>query len=464
MTGRRRIGGWCRCGKLARSANAGIWRVTKDGSSYYAMKVPHRQSRHEEPYQRFEREVHILRQLSGTPGVVEVIESHLPEKPSKAEPGYYVMPVMRPATETIGALSVNEALEGVLQIARVLAALAERKITHRDIKPDNLFLYDGQWVVSDFGLVKGPEWPAITEPGKKIGSMWYIAPELVNPRGELDYAAADVYSLGKTLWVLLTGMRFPVPGPHLSYPRWAADLYSVASYAPMPPRRGQMLDSLLQRATHGVPGERPGMGAFADEVESILRWEGGNANMTPADLSEMAKRIAAATRPELDQAELRRLRAKQLGELVNQLLLPALDPIHRTLSQMQSPGLTVGLGQGNDIPACHDQGRGGSPIVTGACAAIEVRMATRKAPRLLCGFLTHARLDGHVCIQAGHHLLTVANPPKAHEPFAWHTLWSGYVEVPFGSVNESRAVGEFTRELSNRLVGVMQRFTELVEQ
>ncbi len=94
---------------------------------------------------------------------------------------------------------------GVAQIGRqVAAALAHahaRGILHRDIKPSNLLLdTEGVAWVSDFGLAKLDD-EGLTRTGDVLGTLRYMAPERLRGQGD---ARADVYSLGLTLYELLT--------------------------------------------------------------------------------------------------------------------------------------------------------------------------------------------------------------------------------------------------------------------
>ncbi len=119
-----------------------------------------------------------------------------------------------------GPIPARKAADYARQIADGLAAAHEKKIIHRDLKPDNLFLTTGGRVkILDFGLAKmsAPESAqaaaggttatiaAGTSPGVVMGTSGYMAPEQV--RGQAVDHRADIFSLGATLYEMLTGRR-----------------------------------------------------------------------------------------------------------------------------------------------------------------------------------------------------------------------------------------------------------------
>ncbi len=142
--------------------------------------------------------------------------------------------------QTLGALlkektrlDADEAVGYVLQAARGLKFAHDQSMIHRDIKPDNLLLNrDGIVKVADLGLVKTPEFaeaeaardkagiallPVSSDPASQItmanvamGTPAFMAPEQAKDAARVD-ARADIYSLGCTLYILVTG-RPPFEG------------------------------------------------------------------------------------------------------------------------------------------------------------------------------------------------------------------------------------------------------------
>ena len=119
-----------------------------------------------------------------------------------------------------------------LQAAEALEHAHVRGVLHRDVKPANLLLDDqGQLWVTDFGLARLPGDYRLTATGDLVGTVRYMSPEQAQgPRVLLD-GRTDVYSLGVTLYELLT-LRPAIEGDDRQ-----ELLRRIAEVEPVPPRR-----------------------------------------------------------------------------------------------------------------------------------------------------------------------------------------------------------------------------------
>jgi len=106
-----------------------------------------------------------------------------------------------------GAFEESEAIRIVLQIALALDHASKRAMVHRDIKPENILItQDGVAKLADMGLARFSE-DAESETldrGLIVGTVYYISPEQIRGDAEVD-SRADIYSLGATLYTMLTG-------------------------------------------------------------------------------------------------------------------------------------------------------------------------------------------------------------------------------------------------------------------
>ena len=110
--------------------------------------------------------------------------------------------------EKKGKLSPREAVTVAIQVAIGLAAAHRNHIIHRDIKPQNIIISkEGKVKVTDFGIAKASTSNTITS--NVMGSVHYTSPE--QARGGFSDEKSDVYSLGVTLFEMLTG-RVPYEG------------------------------------------------------------------------------------------------------------------------------------------------------------------------------------------------------------------------------------------------------------
>jgi len=165
--------------------------------------------------------------------------------------------------EDWGRLPVRHALDTLIQVCDGLAHAHEMGIIHRDIKSGNVMVTErnGKWPAAkilDFGLAKmvGPQSQAqiaLTKPGDVFGSVPYMSPEQI--RGKALDQRSDIYSLGCTMYEMLTG-----------YLPFAAEqavdivmMHLEARHEPMRdicPDLPAELDAIVSRALEKDPAER----------------------------------------------------------------------------------------------------------------------------------------------------------------------------------------------------------------
>lgn len=160
---------------------------------------------------RFLQEIQVTRDLAAEhSGVIAVVDCWIPGAGETGQP-WYVMPLAEQSLEgaTVFASDPVKVLDLAIQLADVLEIAHSRKIVHRDIKPANLLMMPGGDVqVADFGIcfLADPDSRITGDAASTMGTPDFVAPELLGGGAvESVGPAADVYSLGKTLYAILAG-------------------------------------------------------------------------------------------------------------------------------------------------------------------------------------------------------------------------------------------------------------------
>jgi serine/threonine protein kinase len=152
--------------------------------------------------ERFRREARVLAELD-SPHAVQIYDYG-----TEGEISYIVLEliqgrVLSDIMEAEGPMEVDRALELVRQIAECLQAAQQKGIVHRDIKPANVMVTaDGLVKVMDFGFARSAISKGLTATDV-LGTPNYISPEQAEGK-EVD-TRTDIYSLGASLYELLTG-------------------------------------------------------------------------------------------------------------------------------------------------------------------------------------------------------------------------------------------------------------------
>jgi hypothetical protein len=125
---------------------------------------------------------------------------------------WYVLPYVRGESlrarlEREHQLPIPDAVAITKQIASALDYAHRQGVIHRDVKPENILLQEGEAVLTDFGIalaVKEAAGNRLTETGLSLGTPQYMSPEQATGERRLD-ARSDVYSLAAVLYEMLTG-------------------------------------------------------------------------------------------------------------------------------------------------------------------------------------------------------------------------------------------------------------------
>jgi len=188
------IGPWTPREKLGAGGNATVWRASRDGGEDVALKVINTTKTQREPYRRFVQEIEFLQRLGDFPGVLPLLDAYLPQRPRGTDRAWLAMPIATPIANALAEAPLEIIVVALSEIAVTLARLAEQGVGHRDIKPGNLYEFNGRWLIGDFGLVAAPDLEELTRSGKALGPAHYTACEMILDPVNADPLPADVYS------------------------------------------------------------------------------------------------------------------------------------------------------------------------------------------------------------------------------------------------------------------------------
>lgn len=211
---------------------------------------------------------------------------------------YYVMELIAgqdlgKLVESKGPIPINRAATLFRQVAQALAEAHRHRLIHRDIKPSNILVTpDWQAKVLDFGLALHPH-HAITNPGEFLGTVGYMAPEQARHASAVD-ARADLFSLGATLFLALTGREpFPETGNAIRdlVPRLTAPPPRIRSCRPEMPAE---LDDLVARLMDPDPDNRfPSAYSVGAALTPFIRWR-APGTMDRTDTVQIRSRVLIA--------------------------------------------------------------------------------------------------------------------------------------------------------------------------
>lgn len=251
------FGNWKLSKKKAGGGNSSVWLVehieTNEKRVIKLLKKTHDTAR-----LRFLDEIKIISENQDIEGIMRIIDHSKQED----ETLWYTMPLTIPLNEYLVDKPTIIKIDAILEIAKTLSQLHSRKVSHRDIKPQNLF-FNENFIVGDFGLVDYRDKENdLTIVGNALGPRWTIAPEMRNNPEVSDGLSADVYSLSKTLWIFLTSIEKGFEGQYspsgsIGISKYGQDIYL------------NILEELLVKCTENDPNLRPTIDEF---IETLSTW------------------------------------------------------------------------------------------------------------------------------------------------------------------------------------------------
>ncbi len=210
---------------------------------------------------------------------------------------YYVMPFI--AGESLrqrllrdATLPARDVVHLVAPLARALAYAHRQGVVHRDVKPENILLSEGEPMLADFGIAKvvreGSSATGLTSAGMSIGTVTYMPPEQLAADPNID-GRADVYSLAAVAYELLTGAPPFTGSPqqvmaaHLA--KAPVDLASTLPAAQRP------LGAAIMAGLAKEPADRPDAERFAGLLETAGRSSTtGAPDASPATAANATRR------------------------------------------------------------------------------------------------------------------------------------------------------------------------------
>lgn len=238
-----------------------------------------------------------------------------------------------------GVLEEKQVLHICREVAKALdVAWREMQLVHRDIKPGNIMITtEGAVKLADLGIAKAAQNEsgvtlALTMEGTMIGTPEYASPEQCMDASHVD-TRADIYSLGATMYEMLTGVR-PYRGSN------AFEIVEkVIKESPKPlrewnPNVSRKMASLVERMMSKNPKKRPQtMGELIKILDQML---GGQQTEENPFSPEMLEMIRAEAEQKAEKIAAERVRTIQKKQIVSHFLY--------TLFAIGLVGVNIGLG------------------------------------------------------------------------------------------------------------------------
>lgn len=445
------FGGWLLGEEIGRSANSRVHRAERADDSA-VMKISTAKKRASERYLRFVREIEALNALADDPGVMPLIEGHIPAASGTSDYPWYVMPEGSPLDRLLEDASLEAVIGPLASIAATLSRLHQRGYQHRDVKPQNIFGLPGDvYVVGDLGLIAIPEEvrESLTTVGSLVGPANFTAPEMLSVDPEtVDARSADVYSLAKVLWALAAGKRYPLPGHQR-----ASDRRSLV--AETGDSRAEILDRLIEQATEHEPERRPSMNEMAAELTAWLPSSVPEGN----DLADLEAAVRGARADLSDQHSAEQNRHQRHGEAdaAFEHLMSDLDPAFTAVTRVGT-SYVIDSPESADAVLQFPSGETfGSPQIEWTRRRYDHAAIGSEIDGVRLGLAISVSLydNGQLLLVAG---IAVDELPLTLGPSPF--FWSERREPKLGTIEVRRAIEELGKAGREKMIEAVKKFAE----
>jgi serine/threonine protein kinase len=200
-------------------------------------------------------------------------------------------------------LPVSEAIAISRQILGALDYAHQQLIIHRDVKPSNILMCEGQAFLADFGISVPIGGPRLTTARQLVGTRFYMSPEQIMQPLAITHLT-DVFSFGSVLYEMLTGRQpFATDGDEEATSDYAAQSRQINAAATPPselnPSIPERLEEVVLTALAKQPRDRfPGCSSFAKAIQQAMRAPeaAGSAQFAEASAPEPKREKSQASK------------------------------------------------------------------------------------------------------------------------------------------------------------------------
>lgn len=245
----KRLGPYRLIRRLGEGGMGVVYLATDSAGSQVAIKALHPgMAREENARRRMAREVDTMRRVHSR-HVAEVVDADLECDPPYIVTRYVPGQTLQDVVSASGPVTGPALSKLGYGLAQALSAVHAAGVVHRDLKPGNVMISDGEPVVIDFGIAQLPENTRLTMTGMFMGTPGYLAPEVIEGRDSSP--ASDVHSWGATVAYAATGRPPYGTGPFESI------FYRIVHGSPDLDMVPEPLRPVLLAALEREPARRP---------------------------------------------------------------------------------------------------------------------------------------------------------------------------------------------------------------